>query len=135
MERTLKLRRNKYGAIACSDGAGNLFDSKGERSRHGDLKVRQMAGLIENLVLKPEKVVLIAMEGTKPEIAWQVDFSYYDKEDGLFVYEDYKPRPMARYEHLLIRLWRHYGPAPLRISTRKRDRFTIKQTIHGGINS
>jgi len=126
------MRKNKFGAIACSDDHGNMFDSMGERDRYADLKLRERGKLISKLILKPKKVILIPKSGTKPEIAWQLDYSYVDEEAGLFCFEDYKPRPMARYEHLLIRLWRHYGPAPLRISGRKGTRFTLLKTIQGG---
>jgi hypothetical protein len=123
------MARTKYNAQSCTDADGNVFDSRGECGRYADLKLRERAGLISHLLLKPPKIVLVAKDRDAREIAWSVDYSYDDVELERFVYEDYKPRPLARYEHLLIKLWEHFGPAPLRISGKKGGRFTLLKHI------
>ena len=127
-------RENKYHAERCEDSDGNKFDSKGERERWGALKLMQRAGVITDLELKPKLVVLVPRAGDAPQIGCRPDFAYRECHDGRddFVYEDFKPRPMDRGERVLYKLWRHFGPAPLKITMRcGRNRFRTKECIPG----
>ena len=111
--RTPLRRRNKFGAIPVTNlETGEHFDSQGEARWVGMLKVRQLAGEISGLDVHPQ-VELIARRGKAPAIRWRLDASYV--EDGRRVFGDYKPRPFTGRETLLLKLWLHYGPGPLRI--------------------
>jgi hypothetical protein len=117
-------RRNKFNAKPVHNTVtGETFDSKGEAARYGTLTILQRAGEISDLVLHP-KIVLVPADRKAPEIAWIVDYSY--TEDGRTVYEDYKPRPFTSREHLLIRLWKHFGPGLLLITA---EGGTIKRRV------
>ena len=107
-------RRTKYNAKPVHDIAtGRSFDSKAEFARWNQLELLQRAGHISALVLHP-KIILIAKDGDKPEIAWHPDYQY--TESGRTVWEDSKARPQDARETLLFKLWRHAGPGLLRIT-------------------
>ena len=109
-----RFARNKFHAVPVHDMVtGQSFDSTGEHERYRQLCWLQKAGHIQDLVLHP-KITLIAKSGTKPDVSWKVDYSY--TEAGRTVCEDYKPRPATGRETLMFKLWRHYGPALLRIT-------------------
>jgi len=109
-----RLKRNKFNARAVYDIHGQrCFDSTGESVRYNQLELLEKAGEISSLELHP-KVVLIDGNNDVPEIAWRIDYAYTEK--GRKVWEDYKPRPITERERLLIRLWKHFGPGPLRIT-------------------
>lgn len=116
LRRTAFRRRNRFGARPVHNlETGQSFDSTGENKRWGILQLLERAGRISGLVLHP-KIVLIAKVGDAPEIVFRPDYAY--TEDGRVVYEDFKPRPVTDRERLLFKLWRHFGPGPLRITGR-----------------
>ena len=117
LKRYVGLRRsgNRYGAKPVHNlMTGQTFDSKGEYGRWGELRLLERAGHLSSLTQHP-KIILVPGVSGLPEIAWHPDYSYV--EDGRVVYEDYKPRKVTDRENLLFKLWRHFGPGPLRITS------------------
>lgn len=90
------------------------FPSKAEAARWLFLETLLRCGAISELKYQ-DRVVLLAGRAADglPEIAWRTDASYI--ESGRRVWEDTKPRPFTEREHLLVDLWRHFGPGLLRI--------------------
>lgn len=108
-------RGQKYNAKPVRDlSTGDSFDSTSEQKRYRILQLLERGKVISNLELHP-KIVFIPKRGKAPEIAWTLDYAY--DEDGQRIYEDWKPRPITDRDRLLFKLWRHYGPGPLRITT------------------
>ena len=109
------IRRQKFNAKPIHDTkTGETWDSTSEKGRHDELILLEKAGGISNLALHPPKVVLIEKRGKAPEISFRPDFSFIEK--GRLVMEDWKPRPLTARERLIFKLWRHFGPVPLRIT-------------------
>jgi len=72
---------------------GVKYDSTGEKDRHYVLMQWQETGIISGLKLKPTLVVQekFSYRGKKfQQITWTPDFRYYDKEYGVWVFEDWK---------------------------------------------
>jgi len=116
--------KSKFGAIPSVDKDGTRHDSKGERDRWFYLKEMEDRGQISGLQHHPKVTFL-----TNPTIGWTLDSSYV--EDGRVVFEDYKPRPFTDREVVLMKLWIHFGPAPLRITKRgpKGSGFALRKSI------
>ena len=119
------MRRNKYGVSPVAERTfrDTVYASKAEMLRARELRMLAGYGIITNLI--EQKTVYM----TLAKIMYVVDFYYEHKDDGP-VYEEIKGMATAMFR-LKARLWPHYGPAaPLRVLTRKGDRWTTK-TIPG----
>ena len=83
---TWKINRNKYGAkITRRDGY--TFQSKAEADRYTELKMLQEGGMISELKIHPPyKIVVNGMTVCTAVL----DFQYWDRARGLFVFEDVK---------------------------------------------
>lgn len=76
--------KNKYGAI--KTWVDNIcFDSKGEATRYGELRLEEKAGEIEDLRVHTKFPIVI--NGRKIGF-YKDDFDY--KKKGIFVVEDFK---------------------------------------------
>ena len=118
-----------YRAKPQADEHGQ-YDSIAEQERYHELLMLQRGDHVSELTLHPGKVVLIEKTKDAPEIAFRPDNSYM--EDGRLVYEDCKPRPMNARENLIFKLWRHFGPGPIRITKRdSKKKWYIDKTIRG----
>ena len=118
-----------YRAKPQADEHGQ-YDSIAEQERYHELLMLQKGNPLSALTLHPGKVVLIEKTKDAPEIAFRPDYSYM--EDGRLVYEDCKPRPMNARENLIFKLWRHFGPGPIRITKRNsKKKWYIDKTIRG----
>ena len=116
-------KRHKFGAKRMSDGM-NVYDSKLEHDRYMDLQLMEKGGLIRDLKFKPPKVHL-----TDAAISYQPDYSYIDTALDELYYEDAKGFVTKRWQ-IIKKLWKYYGPAPLRITHRLRDgRIVTKKVI------
>lgn len=69
---------------------GHLFDSRSEARRYTELCLMRSAGLIGELQVHPELILIPAYEG-KPAVRYTADFSYMDLEHCVLVTEDVKP--------------------------------------------
>ena len=113
-----------FGAKPIHDfKTGRHHASKGEYQYWCHLENLERGGAIRGLKHQP-KVTLIA---DKPTVTWRADASYI--EDGREVWDDYKPRPFTPRENLLMKLWVHFGPGPLRIIGEKKGRFTTRKVV------
>lgn len=85
------MTRHKYGARkVVVDGI--KFDSRGEAKRYGELRLMERAGLIQDLKLQPEYILLDAFTDAQGRrlraIRYRADFQYV--EAGRNVVEDFK---------------------------------------------
>lgn len=80
-------KKSKYRNVKAQVD-GIKFDSKREAARYSELKLMQRAGLISELELQKEFVVIPAQKGERAT-KYRADFSYID-EDGNHVTEDVK---------------------------------------------
>ncbi len=72
---------------------GIKFDSKAEAERYKELKLLEKAGLIKNLILQPEFLLLDKFKyngKTERAIKYIADFKYFDVARGVYVVEDVK---------------------------------------------
>lgn len=118
-------RKNKYRAKKAGSllFEGRMFDSKAERDRAEQLKVMEKDGDIQELELQPQTSL------SKADIKYKPDFAY--TEDGVRFYEDVKGVETEGFR-IKSKLWKKYGPGPLRITKRKgtKSPFTITKTIY-----
>jgi len=119
-------KANKNKAIQCTDKlfpkmAGRSFGSQLERSVGQWLCAREMNGEISDL--KFQSTVKLS----RAKVAWRVDFSYI--ESGQLWYHEAKGRAIEPYPTKL-KLYRIYGPAPLRISKGSAKRHFITETVY-----
>lgn len=96
------------------------FDSKAEADRYLELQALQAAGKISHLECQPQYHLSDA------QIGYKADFQY--REDGRTIAEDVKGVMTERFG-IITKLWKHYGPHPLRITTRKSGAFVTKREI------
>ena len=123
--RRLARRQNKFHAVKAAGDSGRLYDSKAERDRANELLLLQQAGQISDL--REQTVVdLVA------EITYRPDFDYL--ENGRRLYEDVKGVETEAFR-LKCKLWRHFGPGPLRVLKRKgsRAQFTVAKEVLPGV--
>lgn len=72
---------------------GITFDSKKEAQRYTELKMLQKSGVISNLTLQPEFVLIPAFKKNGKayrKTVYKADFSYFDHDIGKTVVEDVK---------------------------------------------
>jgi len=105
---------------------GEYHASKAEYARWQALLLLEQAGEISDLERQPV-VVLVERRGKARAISWRLDARYV--EDGAVIHEDTKPRPFTPREQLLMRLWTHFGPGPLRIVERKGRGWAVKRMV------
>ena len=75
---------NKYGAVRCwSELCQRTFDSKAERFRGEELRLRQLDGEIADLEYQPRYPL-----SKSPKVTYVADFRY--RENGKIVVEDVK---------------------------------------------
>ncbi len=89
------VRANKYHARKCTVD-GIQFDSRREAERYRELHILKRAGLIRNLELQPEFLILVStLYGKSPRPLvrvgrYRADFRYVDTDTGQLVIEDAK---------------------------------------------
>ncbi len=81
------------------------YDSKLERDYHGDLLLRERAGLVSDVEQWPSVELL-------PDIRYKPDFKYTNNKNGLTYFVDCKGVLGERYR-IIKKLWRLVGPATL----------------------
>jgi hypothetical protein len=93
----LKLPRgNKYGtaAPACRTFKGITFASRAEMNRYIELLAMERAGLIRDLELQPEYVLLAGYKHTKygtfRPVRYRADFRYLETSTNRVITEDVK---------------------------------------------
>lgn len=85
-------RKNKYNAVR-TELDGFKFDSKAEARQYEDLKKRQAAGEIRNLVVEKRRLTYpFVINGIKVG-AYEADFRYFDVGQGKLVVADKKSYP------------------------------------------
>ncbi|MEO8297068.1 MAG: DUF1064 domain-containing protein [Burkholderiales bacterium] len=100
-------RKNKLGATKVTVG-GIKFDSKAEARRYQELLLRQRAGDISDLELKPvyQLVPAVVLDGRKkPPLRYTPDFQYLC--GGELVVEDVKGAPSTDAFRIRKHLMRH----------------------------
>lgn len=105
---------NKYGTAPAAERTmdGILFHSKAEMVRYCSLKIMQKAGLISDLELQPEYVLLEGFKhpdhGRLSPIRYRADFRYKDMKSGKIIVEDVKGArtDVYRIKKILL-LWRY----------------------------
>lgn len=78
---------------------GFKFDSKKEAERYAQLVLMQKGGLIKNLKLQPEFVLIdsfIYKKKKQRETKYIADFLYFDNQKRSYVVEDVKSAYLAR---------------------------------------
>jgi hypothetical protein len=85
-------RKNKYNAVR-TEADGYKFDSKAEAKQYLDLKARQAAGEIRNLVVEKKRLTYqFVINGIKIG-AYEADFRYFDVALGRVIVADKKSFP------------------------------------------
>jgi hypothetical protein len=85
-------RRNKYNAVR-TEVDGFKFDSKAEARQYEELKRRQAAGEIRNLVVDKKRLTYqFVINGMKVG-AYEADFRYFDVAAGRVIVADKKSWP------------------------------------------
>lgn len=92
---------NKYSARKVMVD-GIEFDSHKEARRYGELKLMERAGVIRELKMQ-EEFVLIPKCGKERAAKYHADFSYIDCETGRKVVEDVKSRATKTKDYILRR--------------------------------
>jgi len=116
------MRREKYNRKRVRSADGYWYDSIAEKDYAQVLLALEKSGEISD-IRRQEMVKLSAAN-----IGYKPDFSY--TEDGRRIYVDVKGFETPEFR-LKARLWRVYGPGPLRIVKRgKGDNFiTVKEIM------
>lgn len=111
----------KYRNIKTSAG-GFSFDSKAEASLYAILRLREAAGEISDIAVKPN------VHLTDAKILCIPDFSYIDATSGSTIYAEMKgfETPVWRIKR---RLWKFYGPGPLEVYMGSYKNPTLRETI------
>ena len=100
--------------------SGRSFGSLLERAVAQSLVARQRNGEISDLKFQT------TVHLTRADICWRVDFSYI--QDGQLIYHEAKGRSIEPYATKL-KLYRVYGPAPLRISKGSAAMHKVVETV------
>ena len=123
-------RRHKYGARAGKANAaiwpelaGRRFDSQLERDVATMLVIRQRAGEIADLAYQATVTLSAA------HIKWRIDFAYIETATGVRWHHEAKGMETEAYR-LKLKLYRAYGPGPLRITKATHGRLTTVE-VHG----
>lgn len=86
---------------------GIEFDSRKEARRYSELKLLERAGVIRDLRMQ-EEFVLIPKCGKERPARYHADFSYIDCETGKKVVEDVKSRATKTKDYILRRKLMNY---------------------------
>lgn len=78
-----------FHAIRCKCD-GYSFDSKSEMRRYQELKLLQLAGLIDKLEVHPKLYIIPAYNDNR-RVDYTADFAYWDCEAKVQTVEDVKP--------------------------------------------
>lgn len=89
-----------------SRGGDYLFDSRLERRLFEQLRLRELAGELSEITVKPNVRI------TKSKILCIPDFSAVDTATGQLRYHEAKGF-RSEVWRIKMRLWRNYGPAPI----------------------
>jgi hypothetical protein len=127
----LTARANKYHAKPVREG-GRYYASTAERDYHAELVLREGAGDVRNIVCQPA-VELVA------GIKYRPDYQYEERAgvNGCgwrTIWCDVKGVETREFR-LKLRLWREFGPGPLKIVKRhgRRARFiTVREVLGKG---
>lgn len=118
---------HKYRAKPVREG-GRLYASTAERDYHDELRLREQAGDVRAIVCQPP-VSLVA------GITYRPDYRFEERglsaERWRTVYVDVKG-VMTREFLLKLKLWREFGPGPLKIVQRKGRRaqfLTVREVL------
>jgi hypothetical protein len=85
-------RKNKYNAVR-TEVDGYKFDSKAEAKQYVDLKKRQAAGEIRNLVVDKKRLTYPFVINGMKVCAYEADFRYFDVALGRVIVADKKSWP------------------------------------------
>ncbi len=116
-------RANKYHAKPVREG-GRFYASTAERDYHDELKLREQAGDVRNIVVQPP-VSLVASITYRPD--YKFDERGLRPDAWRTIWVDVKG-VMTREFLLKLKLWREFGPGPLRIVQRKGRRAQFMTT-------
>jgi hypothetical protein len=113
--------RNKYSAKRTVLD-GYTFASKAEASCYSMLKLMELAGEIKILSLQ-DKVYL-----THAKILYKPDFKIMDLVANKVVWVEFKGKETASWG-IKRRLWKFYGPGPLRVFKAQGSRIFLHEEI------
>jgi Protein of unknown function (DUF1064) len=113
----LPRKKHKYGAKPVR-AQGKYFRSTAEYRRWIELQILERAGEITDLEFQP------SFKLTDAKISYQADSGYL--ENGKRIIEDHKGTRPPRFK-VIVQLWKHYGPHPLRITVRKGNSYGVVQ--------
>lgn len=102
---------------------GKSFPSQLEANLYCHLKFLEKDHLVDEISLQ-ERVEL-----TLAKIAVKIDFYYFCRIKCMFRYAEAKGIETEKWQ-LIVRLWRHYGPAPLDIYKANRRGIYLAETIN-----
>ncbi len=113
---------SKFRAVK-AEFRDRMFDSKLERDRAIELTALMDSGHISDLKFQ------VTYTLSKAQITYKPDFVY--TEDGREIAEDAKGIETDRFK-IIKKLWKAYGPCPLRITKRRNGRgaIHITQTVY-----
>jgi len=98
-------KKHKYSAKK-TERDGRTFDSKAEASLYDILWLREKAGEITELKCQ------VQIHLTRAKVIYKPDFSFI--ENDTLIYAEFKGCPTPSW-NIKKRLWKVYGPGPLRI--------------------
>lgn len=113
-------RDSKYGAKRTVTADGISFASRLEACRWGELLLLQSAGVISGLRRQ------VRVKLSRAGIGYVPDFTY--TENGVVVHEDTKGFATPEFS-IKKRLWKAYGPGPLRIVKRVSGRLVMVEEV------
>lgn len=129
-------RANKYGAKRTLGWGGRMYDSRAERDYRTELALREAAGDVREIFEQPV-VELVAGITYRPDFRF---YELYSRSTHQFVetgwrkiFVDVKGVETDVFR-LKAKLWRQFGPGPLRIVKRRGSRgaFVVTKEIPGG---
>jgi hypothetical protein len=101
---------------------GITFPSKLHATLYAELKLRERAHEISELEMEH------AVELTKANLRYKIDFSYFDNKTFGVRFAEAKGIETDRWK-ILVKLWPHYGPAPLDIYKANSRGIYLAETI------
>lgn len=110
----------KYHSIRTTF-SGYSFASKMEAARFAELELLRRAGEIKEIICQPQVTL------TDAEIIYKPDFLVIDI-DGSQHYEEIKGFETPEWR-IKRRLWKYYGPAPLRVFKGSAKRLVMTEEI------
>lgn len=112
--------KNKYNAKR-AEYDGRSFHSQGERDCYLYLKLLERGGEIDSIECQVSTHLTAG-------ISHKTDFKYWDLKRGEMIWAEYKGFEDQRWRDIR-KLWRHYGPGPLRVYKGRGTRITISEEI------